>query len=508
MAKVSRRSFLAAGVASAVVSAGAKLGVARGSSRSDAGRPKNVLFLMSDQHSKRILGVEGDSLARTPNLDMLAREGVRFSNAYCSNPVCVPSRASILTGLYTHNHRTWNNATPWPFENKTVAHYFSRAGYITGLIGKMHFVDGQTHGFDYHLDFNDWFQYLGPKTKIWADELGQANSGSGLPQNDDLWRDSGDPWVRTREKDSRKGSVAVGGPSKLAERDHFETFVARESIRFLKQHGHKRPFFLISSFLKPHDPFTPPERFAQMYAPEQVPMPRTWNKVDLRNVPREIRNRIERDRPTPELQDPGIARLRRAMYYANLTFMDECLGQVLRALNDAGLAENTIVLYCSDHGEMLGEHNLWVKFVFYEPSVGVPLLFRVPGLVARNEVCHTPVSLVQLLATLCEQCKIEVPPGLDGDSLLPLLREPSAPRDTTVYSEFNLHTPNARYMMRRGDWKYCYYVSDIPELYNLRDDPEELRNMAGSAEYREKADELKAQLFAWHRPEESPEAKG
>jgi choline-sulfatase len=502
MAKISRRSFLSTGAASAVVCAGAKLGVGRGSSQSDSGGPKNVLFLMSDQHAKGILGVEGDSLARTPQLDALARDGVRFSNAYCTNPVCVPSRASILTGLYTHNHRTWNNATPWPFENKTVAHHFRRAGYITGLIGKMHFVDGQTHGFDYHLDFNDWFQYLGPKTKIWADELGQANSGSGLPQIDDLWRDSGDPWIGARAKDSRRGFVVVGGPSRLAERDHFESFVARESIRFLKRHAPERPFFLISSFLKPHDPFTPPPRFAQMYPTDQMPLPRTWNKVDLNNVPREIRNRIGLDRPTPELQDPSAARLRRAMYYANLAFMDECLGQVLRTLDEVGVAENTIVVYSSDHGEMLGEHNLWAKFVFYEPSVGVPLIFRVPGLARQNGVCHTPVSLVQLLATLCELCNIDIPSGLDGESLVSVLRQPSARTETAVYSEYNLQTPNAKYMIRRGDWKYCYYVSDTPELYNLRDDSEELKNLATSVEYRGKAEELKAQLFAWHRPEE------
>src|SRR5262249_20061598 len=262
-----------------------------------------------------------------------------------------------------------------------------------------HFVDAQTHGFDYHVDFNDWFQYLGPKTRVWANELGQANSGAGMPQIDDFWRDSGDPWSDVREKNQRKGSVAVGGPSRRAERDHFESFVARESVRFLKGLGKGRPFFLISSFLKPHDPFMPPARLAEMYPAERMPLPHTWNKVDLDNVPREIRGRVEIDRPTPELKDPAMARLRRAMYYANLAFMDERAGEILRSLNELGLEQDTIVVYTSDHGEMLGEHNLWAKFVFYEPSVGVPLILRVPGLVRHDEVCRTPVSLVQLAAT-------------------------------------------------------------------------------------------------------------
>ena len=188
------------------------------------------------------------------------------------------------------------------------------------------------------------------------------------------------------------------------------------------------------------------------------------------------------------------------MYYANLAFMDERAGEILRTLDELGLTQDTIVLYSSDHGEMLGEHNLWAKFVFYEPSAGVPLIFRVPGLVRQGEVSRTPVSLVQLSATLCELCGVDAPSGLDGESLVPLLREPSTRKDTSVFSEYNLNTPNAKFMIRRGDWKYCYYISDTPELYNLRDDPDELNNLAQSAEYREQREELNARLFAWHRP--------
>ncbi|MGH9660670.1 MAG: sulfatase-like hydrolase/transferase, partial [Bryobacteraceae bacterium] len=209
-------------------------------------RPKNVLLLMTDQHKPRALGADGDPVARTPHLDGLARSSVRFDSAYCSNPVCVPSRASLLTGLYTRHHGAYNNATPWPFDKKTIAHHFGRAGYMSGLIGKMHFVDPQTHGFDYRLDFNDWYQYLGPKTKLYADELGRPNSGSGMPQIDDLWRDFGDPWPGVRELDGRQGSVHAGRISRIEERDHFDNFVARESVRFLRIHG-KRPFFLVSS---------------------------------------------------------------------------------------------------------------------------------------------------------------------------------------------------------------------------------------------------------------------
>src|SRR5438270_9628504 len=216
----------------------ASLTSARGLCAAQAGRkPPNVLFLISDQHKRSCLGAAGNRVVRTPNLDSLAQTAVRFNSAYCSNPVCTPSRASLLTGLYTHNHQSLNNATPLPPKHKTIAHHFGGAGYLTGLIGKMHFVDGQTHGFDYHLDFNDWFQYLGPKTQLYADELSRANSGSGLPQIDDLWRDFGDPWKGARELDEREGPVATGRGLKIPKQDYFELSVTDNWNDFLLRSG-------------------------------------------------------------------------------------------------------------------------------------------------------------------------------------------------------------------------------------------------------------------------------
>ena len=494
---ITRKEFLASGAAAAVPFARSAAG--------QAGRvtpPRNVLFLMTDQHKPDCLGVEGDRIARTPNIDAFAKTAVRFSNAYCANPVCTPSRASILTGLHTHNHRTWNNGTPWPFEHKTMAHAFSNAGYMSALIGKMHFVDAQTHGFDYRLDFNDWWQQLGPMTKLYAEELSRRNSGSGLPQIDDLWRDFDDPWKGVREIDDRKGAVHVGRASKIPEDHHFENFVARESIRFLRKHGKEQPFFLISSLLKPHDPFMPGKRFADMFRPEDMKLPDTLGKVDLNTVPRRVRNAIEHNAPCPELMDPARARVHMAMYYANLAHADDALGQVLKALHDLDLEDDTIVIYASDHGEMLGEHGLWQKFQFYDPSCGVPLMFRVPGLTEAGARSDVPVSLVQLLPTLCELCGLTPPQKHDGDSMVDLIRQPSLKKQTKVYSEYDLQTPNAKYMMRSGDYKYSFWVNDMPELYHMRDDPKEMRNLAILREHKSRVEDLKAELLAWHRPAE------
>jgi len=493
---MTRREFLSAGLAGLTAAGTPFRARAQGS-----GRPQNVLLLMSDQHRRDCLGIEGDRFARTPNLDSLARSGVRFASAYCSNPVCTPSRASLLTGLYTHNHQAWNNTTPWPFEHKTLAHYFGHAGYMTALIGKMHFVDAQTHGFDYRLDFNDWYQYLGPKTKLYADELSRANSGSGMPQIDDLWRDEGDPWKGVRTLDSRKGAVAVGRASEIPERDHFDNFVARETVRFLKTHGKRQPFFAICSCLKPHDPFMPARRFASMFRAEDMQLPPTWGKVDLAQVPNEVGDAIRVNGPTPELSDPAQAKERIAMYHANLAQLDEALGQVLTALRELDLEKDTIVLYTSDHGEMLGDHGLWQKFQFYEGSCGVPLIVRAPGVTRAGSTCPMPVSLVQVLPTLAGLCGVSMP-QLDAPSLVPQLRDVSAVRGLPVFSEFNLQTQRAKYMLRRNNFKYTFRVNDMPELYDMIRDPDEMTNLALKPEYRERVEQMKQELFAWYTPPE------
>ncbi len=453
----------------------------------------NVLILMSDQHKRSCMGVAGDSVARTPNLDKLAGESVRFTQAYCPNPVCAPSRASILTGLYSHNLESSDNAKPYSPRHKTIADQFSQAGYFTALIGKMHFVDAQTHGFSYKVEFNEWWQYLGPKTHLYADELGRPNSGAGLPQIDSLWAEEGDPWLGHRKSDGRLGSVAVGRASELAEADHFDNFVARESIRFLENYAESNePFFLVSSFLKPHDPFMPARRFAEMFHADDMEISPTWGKPDLAQRPAEVREAAEVCRWTPELKHPAGARQRMASYYGCLAQMDDCAGQVLGALNRLGLDRNTIVVYTSDHGEMLGDLGLWNKFQFYEGSSGVPLLVRIPG--KAPGLCEVPVSLVSLKATLADLCHIPIPGETDGKSFAGLVEH------GPVFAEYSLGNSSAKYMIRDGDYKYTYWVNDMAELYDLRADPQEMHNLAADPGHRQVAEELRKKLFDWHTP--------
>jgi choline-sulfatase len=460
----------------------------------------NVLLIMADQHRRTCMGVAGDPVAKTPNIDRLAAESVRFTNVYCTNPVCAPSRASMLTGLYTHNLNARGNGEAYSPRYKTVAEHFGRAGYFTALIGKMHFVDAQVHGFQYQLEFNDWLQSLGPRAKLYADETYIPNSGAGLPQIESLWHPQGDPWKGHLEFDGRLGPVAVGRASKMTEEDHFESFVARESIRFLETHGKAdEPFFLVTSFLKPHDPFMPAQRFADMFSAQDIHLSPTWGKANLSSLPEHVRRDIETSGVTPELLHAEEARQRVASYYGSLAQTDDCVGQVLRALTRLDLDGNTIVIYTSDHGEMLGDLGLWNKFQFYEGSCGVPLLIRSPD--GTPAICHAALSLISLGATLAELCSVSLPGPSDGRSFASLLSEPSSRRDHgPVFAEFALGNSGEKYMIRDGDYKYTFWVHDIPELYDLKKDPEEMHNLASQPEYQETVEGLKQKLFSWHRP--------
>jgi choline-sulfatase len=244
----------------------------------------------------------------------------------------------------------------------------------------------------------------------------------------------------------------------------------------------------------------PAQRFADMFRPEDMKLPASWGKADKATLPKEVRHWLEFNRPTPELRDAAQAKKRIALYYANLAQMDDCLGRVVRAIQDAGLAGDTVVCYTSDHGEMLGDLGLWQKFQFYEGSCGVPLLFRVPGI--RSGVCSTPVSLVSLSATLTGLAGVPQIAVNDGISLAPWIHNPATSRAYgPVFAEYGLDSGQPKYMVRQGDWKYTYWLHDIPELYNLCTDPQELHNLAALPQFATQTEALRRTLFRWQRPQ-------
>jgi len=469
-------------------------------------RPLNILWITSDQHSSHALGCYGNHVVQTPNLDRLAAEGLCFDQHFCSYPVCVPARFTMITGLYPHHHGAVNNNTPLPLRTRTVAHHFGQAGYVTAWIGKMHPVDGQTHGFDYYMDMGAYFDYLGPKTRIFTYGMGAEDSGCGSP------------WITCFRQPSEGRSAWVPPElprhndtldvrELLPEEDHFESFVARETIRVLETYRNE-PFFIVASFLKPHNPFAPPAEYATMYRPEDMPLPE-WSSEQLAQLPPQARAHCYPGVGTPA----GDAWLRRfiAAYYGNVSHMDACAGRILDALDRLDLDQNTLVVYTTDHGEMLGEHGLRGKFCFFDGSARLPLIARLPGHIPAGRRANALVDQADFVPTFLDLAGIAPAPrsqAFDGQSFAPVLAEPNRPGKPFVFGEYGL--PRRPFYMRRDErWKYVYYTDasterdgvgaqrTAEELYDAANDREERINLAGDPAYADIVIQQRSALFAY-----------
>ena len=433
---ISRRVFLAAGAAA-------------------KRRPPNVLFICSDQHQTRASGCYGSLEIRTPNIDAIAASATRFSHAYCQAPVCVPARGSIITGQYPHRHGARILRDPLPEDVRTVAHFFKERGYVTGAIGKMHFVDEtKRHGFDHRLNEADFLATLT------------------VEDRQRLRRDQG-------------GAEAVEGrPSTLPDRFFQDYWFADEAVKFL--HGNRgRPFCLWASFFMPHTPLVPQARYFDSYDPKVLTLPRRSDHELETGFPGHLIR--SRERGWYGQTDDQLRQSLRG-YYGNIMQMDSCVGRVFNALRELGLDRNTIVVYTSDHGEMAGAHRMWTKHNMYEQSVNVPLMIGAPNDIRANALASEMVEHVDLFPTLAELCGFSPPRGIAGRSFAPLLRGKRFKPREFAYSEYyfchNVFTADDRYvgkppilMVRTGRWKFNYLSWDRCELFDVEKDPGEFENL-------------------------------
>src|SRR5262249_1191154 len=397
--------------------------------------------------------------------------------------------------LFAHNHKAVSNELALDWRTRTIAHHFRDHGYVTGLIGKMHLNQPHLHGFDYHLGFNDWLMYLGPKTQLYANDIAShqhgpqffktvLDHGSGFPELPYLWS-QGSPWAGHVR---RNGKVA----SDLEPEDHVDAFVARESIRFLRQFQ-DAPFFLIAGFLKPHPPFHPPREYAEKYPLETMTLPPVG---EVSPYPQHIQTRIAR---LQALGEPAL-RSGRAGYMGNLAFLDLCVGQVYSALEELGLAENTIVIYTSDHGDMDGDHGLWQKFVLYEASAGVPMIVSYPKSIPQGKVSNALVELMGVYPTVAELAGCPRPQKIDAASFAAQARNPSDKGTRAIFAEWALGSGSPQYSVRTGRYKYIHTDGDTDELYDLEADPGENVNRARDAGSKKAHDEMRDRLMAWYDP--------
>lgn len=423
----------------------------------------NILLIMSDQHHAGIMGCAGDWVVQTPTLDRLASRGVRFSSAYCSFPLCGPSRMSFMTCRHPHENGLWTNEEELSSAIPTFAHAFLAGGYDTVLSGRMHFVGwDQRHGFAERLvgDVPPTV-YLSDGWKL-DGILGELKGTGGMNLN----------------------GILKSGPGRSAYHAYDET-VTRATVDWLKKRGkadQPAPFLLTVGYVSPHCPFVAPpedfERYAGAIAEADLPSP----SANLHPSNAERRKRFQTDPPPPR-----DAQWRaRVAYYGLCSFVDRQVAAVLGALEASGLADHTLVVYTSDHGEMLGEHGMWWKSTFYDGASRVPLLLSYPvgfkgeGRVDRN------VSLMDLGVTLLDLCGIEPLPGASGRSFRPLLSGQDEGWDDTVFAEFASpgETTCGR-MVRSGPWKYNYHHGDRPELFNLQEDPGERNDLSRDAGHQE-----------------------
>jgi choline-sulfatase len=472
----------------------------------------NVLFIMTDQHRADLMTCAGRDLVPTPSIDKIAERGVRFSNTYCPYPVCLASRMSMLTGLYAHNTAAINNNDRLDWRFRTMPNHFAENGYLTGLIGKMHFNDAHNRGFEYYMSCNDWLMYLGPKAQLYANEVANnplaqvffdypADNGCGFPDIEDVW-DGPTPWAGHVKKLSYDNLT-----SRMEPEDHMDSFIARESIKFLKQYK-DQPFFLLTSFMKPHTPFWPPKGWAELYPPQDLELPE-WG--DLSGYPPHISYRmpLTRDRKKH-------LKAHSAGYRGNLAFVDSCIGQVYHALEELGLLDNTIVVYTSDHGEMDGDHGMFQKFCLFEPSIKVPLIISYPKSLPVNKVSEALIEQIGLYPTLCDLVGIEQPKSvtnypipnapekMDGISFADLIQDPTKEGPSEVYAEYALRSNLNMYMIRAKRYKYVHNHTSTHELYDIQEDPNENHNLINEMGLQGIVRELRDKLYKWYDPEQNP----
>ena len=461
MAETSRRDFTRA------ISAGFGAAALAGA----AGDRPNIVFICSDQHSFKYTGYAGHPQVKTPNLDRIARRGVVFQNAYTGSPVCTPGRASMMTGVYPSDCNSFCNSTVWDGSHPTWGTRLRKAGYLTRAVGK--------------LDLN-------PAFDIGFEETKTSNGHAAHPDITSLFRRPvayrmGErPNVDGKPRDQRHGDAGKTG-------------IALDFLR-RKAAGVAQPWAQYVGLTEPHPRFVALRKYYEMYPPDQVELPRVpADYLERQHLMFQELRRFKRiATPIPE----DRRRRARAGYYGMVTELDEYIGQLWDALEETGQLANTVFVYTSDHGESLGEHGLWYKNNLLEAAAHVPLVIAGKG-IPEGKTVDVPVAHVDLVATLLELAGAGDDADLRGHSLLPLMAGDPGEHPGFAYSESHSEgNCTGSFMIRKGDWKYLHFTWYDDLLFNLAEDPGELRNRIGDPEARPIVEELRGHLHGEVDPEE------
>ncbi len=431
----------------------------------------NVLFIVCDDLNCD-LSCYGHPQVKSPNLDRLAERGVRFENTYCQYPLCGPSRASFMTGLYPDQTLVRRNAI-YIREHipnvKTIPQMFRDNGYFATRIGKMYHYNVPKHiGTSGHDDPYSWNYTINPRGRDVDDEdfifsLRPGSFGGTLS------------WLAAEGTDEEQTDGIAAG----------------EAIQLLTQYAkEKRQFFLAVGLYRPHTPFVAPKKYFDLYPTREIKVPQVPSGY-YENLPKPARQSITRKKDQLNLPDE-LARQAIQAYYASITFADAQIGRILDTLDDSGLAENTVVLFTSDHGYHMGEHGHWQKTTLFENAARVPLIIAGPGVTAIGQTVKSPVEMVDIYPTLAELCGVQPPRYVQGVSLVPALKDSNAMPRQSAFTQFG-----SGYSIRTSRYRYTHWGTDGSggaELYDHQSDPGEMNNLVDVPEQSNRVQRLSTQL--------------
>ena len=466
-------------------------------------RRPNILWFCTDQQRYDTISCLGNSYIHTPNLDRLVREGTAFTRAYCQNPICTPSRSSFLTGRYPRTVRGSICGNDHFSKDETlVTKMLADGGYTCGLVGKLHLTSHYRRMEERTDDGYSYIEYSPQPCDDWE---------PGVNRYMEWLKDKGVDWHKEYrmpcEWPPRNGYVIPERIKGMEEEDHQTTWGVEQAMHYIETRGDDKPWCLSVNIFDPHPPFDPPEAYKKKLRIEDMPLP-LWEEGELDNKPfahkdcylHGSQNGMVRD--TVGMTDDEKRECTRD-YYAQIHLIDHQLGRLLDFLEEKQLRESTIVIFTSDHGEMLGDHGIyWKGGYFYEGLIHVPLIFSCPGLISEGVVSPALVELVDIAPTLLEFAGLPVPEYIQGKSLKPLLlgQAPANHHKDRVYAEYYFSTilmhQICATMMFDGRYKIViHHGEEICELYDLEEDPDEFHNLWNRPGYETLQNRLTRECF-------------
>ena len=440
----------------------------------------NVLFIISDDLTATALSCYGNKICQTPNIDEIAAKGTRFTRTYCQATYCGPSRASFMSGYYPHASTAFGYVSPRAYigDRATWSQHFKNNGYYSARVSKIYHmgvpgdIEKGNDGTDDPASWTEKFNSQGPE---WA----APGKGETLERNPD------------GKKPAVGGNTFVVVEADGDDMVHSDGKTAKKAVELIEKHKNE-PFFLGVGFVRPHVPFVAPRAYYPPFLPYDKHVLPKKVKGDWDDIPK-----FGINYKTSTNMQMDLRRQKKAVggYLASVAYMDAQVGKVMNALKRSGLEEKTIVIFTSDHGYHLGEHDFWAKVSLHEESAAVPLIISVPG--KKPAVCHSLTELLDLYPTISDLCGLKIPKGIQGKNISAMLDDPSVTVRDGAFSVDPRGKGNRGFLLRDDRWAYIQYKEDASagaELYDMQNDPQQFTNLVGNPKYQETVAALKKRL--------------